>query len=70
MSKWEDVTKLLNARFTVVRAEEYGTLVIKKAVLGAQGGVNWIHMEKGFYSKNELHRRMREILKDPKTIEG
>ena len=44
MSKWEDVTKLLNARFTVVRAEEYGTLVIKKAVLGvraASTGFTW-----------------------------
>lgn len=59
-----DQLKVLNAGFTIIRAD-----LFRMAIKTKKSGFDWRILEKGFPSKAALERRMKELLKDPQTIE-
>lgn len=59
-----DQLKVLNAGFTIIRAD-----LFRMAIKIKKSGFDWRILEKGFASKAALERRMKELLKDPQTIE-
>ncbi|HVZ95896.1 MAG TPA: hypothetical protein VG847_03415 [Chitinophagaceae bacterium] len=65
-----DQGKLVRAGFTIIRAEglldEGKYLRIKYK---GSGSHEWKTLEKGFFSKASLKRRIQQLLKDEKTIE-
>lgn len=61
----KDRIKIVEAGFTIIRADEHN-LTIKKM---APGGHAWYILEKGFSSKKTLRRRMRELLENELIVE-
>ena len=60
--------KLLEAGFTIIRRQEYPSICIKKCEY-RNGMIVWTILEKGFESIAERERRIKELLKDHKTID-
>lgn len=65
--------KLINAGFTIIRKEistiggdHHDNNRIKYKGTGSH---EWKTLEKGFPTKAAIERRMKELLKDPKTVE-
>ena len=63
-----ELQKLLNAGFKVIEGKQYS---ISGLSIWAKTNVKreWHLLEKGFASKAALKRRVRELMKDPLTID-
>lgn len=59
-----DQLKVLKAGFTIIRAD-----LFRMAIKIKKSSFDWRILEKGFASKAALERRIKELLKDPQTIE-
>jgi len=65
-----DQQKLVAAGFTIIRKEINNDLRVNLRIkTKGNGSHEWKTLEKGFASKAALERRMKELLKDTKTVE-
>ena len=64
-----DQQKLVNAGFTIIRKEDFNLNAGLRIKTKGNGSHEWKTLEKGFETKAALERRMKELLRDEKTVE-
>lgn len=66
-----DQQKLVTAGFTIIRREDHynSDPHLMRIKVKGNGSHEWKTLQKGFPTKAALDRRMKELLKDEKTVE-
>lgn len=66
-----DEKKLVDAGFTIIRKEAYDPNTINWRIkYKGNGSHEWKTLVKGFATKAAFERKMRELLRDEKTVEN
>lgn len=65
MMSGKDQLKVINAGFTIIRADQHNLLIKKKD----KENTNWSTLVNGFVSKAALKRKMDELLKKSNYLE-